>query len=457
MAEISEIVDFCLKDIDPVKRELQRRDLVSEFEIDYEIRMVLFLVAHIDGEVSAAESRLSEAVARRMDWSPMYRNLLQAKIEKQPTYSLENLKIGAGHSEFAEILYRLGGSMALIDGSLNQDERFLIANLVDRMLSSNAERAGSVNVELERLFQLEPGILATPKYVDGEEARPVETTGPESPPPEDEPVDLESCMAELDSLVGLNGVKEEIKRLVSYLSIQQKRQELKLSQTKLSLHMVFTGNPGTGKTTVARLVARIYRALGFLEKGHLVETDRSGLVGQYIGHTDVKTAEVVSRALDGILFIDEAYSLFKGTGNDFGIEAIDALVKRMEDNRDRLIVIVAGYTDEMEAFINSNPGLRSRFNTYIEFANFSSNELVGIFEQMCEVNDYRMETKAKSKLEEVFRQETNRAGRDFGNGRFCRNLFEQVLRTQAMRLSETDSNLTREDLITLKAKDFVLD
>ncbi|AWT60743.1 MAG: Stage V sporulation protein K [Candidatus Moanabacter tarae] len=454
MVDISEIVHFCLRDIDATKRELQRQGLVSEFEIDYEIRMILFLVAHIDGEVSSAESRLSEAVARRMNWSPMYRNLLQAKIEKQPTYSLENLKIGIGYSSMAEILYSLGGGMALIDGNFSQDEQFLIANLADLLLSADAELTCRVNRELERLFRLDSGTLRTPDSTVNDKDRTVETIEPEAIWEENDPVDLDTCLAELDSLVGLNGVKNEIKRLVSYLSIQQKRKEMKLSQTNLSLHMVFTGNPGTGKTTVARLVARIYRALGFLEKGHLVESDRSGLVGQYIGHTDVKTTEVVNRALDGILFIDEAYSLYKGTGNDFGLEAINSLVKRMEDYRDRLIVIVAGYTEEMEAFINSNPGFRSRFNTYIEFDDFSVDELGRIFEQMCEANDYSMDRMAKKRLEEILLQEIERSGRGFGNGRFCRNLFEQILRAQAMRLSEAKIALTKTDLVSLEAKDF---
>lgn len=454
MVDISEIVDFCLKDIDATKRELQRQGLVSEFEIDYEIRMILFLVAHIDGEVSAAESRLAEAVAERMNWSPMYRNLLQAKIEKQPTYSLENLRIGIRYPGMAEILYSLGGGMALIDGNFSQDEQFLITNLADLLLSSDSELAGRVNCELERFFRLDSGTLRTPDSTGNYKDRSFETVGPEAIREEDDPVDLDTCMVELDSLVGLNGVKNEIKRLVSYLSIQQKRKEMKLSQTNLSLHMVFTGNPGTGKTTVARLLARIYRALGFLEKGHLVESDRSGLVGQYIGHTDVKTAEVVNRALDGILFIDEAHSLYKGTGNDFGLEAINSLVKRMEDYRDRLIVIVAGYTEEMEAFINSNPGFRSRFNTYIEFADFSGDELGRIFEQMCEANDYSMDRMAKKRLKEILLREIEQAGRGFGNGRFCRNLFEQILRAQAMRLSGTKIDLTKKDLVALEANDF---
>lgn len=189
-------------------------------------------------------------------------------------------------------------------------------------------------------------------------------------------IDSDVSNNHLDDLIGLNLVKEEIATLVNYIKMKQMRDEMSLKSPDVSYHCVFLGNPGTGKTTVARIIADIYRELGILKRGHLVETDRSGLVAEYVGQTAVKTNQMIDKALDGVLFIDEAYSLVQGSSEDYGSEAIATLLKRMEDDRDRLVVILAGYTNEMEVFINSNPGLRSRFNRYIHFEDYSAEELL---------------------------------------------------------------------------------
>ena len=267
---------------------------------------------------------------------------------------------------------------------------------------------------------------------------------------------LSDCLSDLDGLIGLEPVKQEIKKLVSFLEVQKKREAVDLPTAGLTSHMVFTGSPGTGKTTVARLVAQIFRALGLLTKGHLVETDRGGLVGQYVGHTEVKTAQVVDEALDGILFIDEAYALSQGGENDFGRRAIDTLVKRMEDHRDRLVVIVAGYSEEMTEFIASNPGLRSRFSTYIDFANYDEQELEKIFELLAEGGGYQLDESARQALYTLFRERLAVADRSFGNGRYVRNTFEAILRNQALRLAHAKQEPTREDLMTLLSGDIVV-
>ena len=262
---------------------------------------------------------------------------------------------------------------------------------------------------------------------------------------------------ELDELIGLNSVKEEVHSLANFVKIQQQRKQQGLKTPKMSYHLVFTGSPGTGKTTVARIVARIYKDLGILKKGHTVETDRSGLVAEYVGQTAVKTNAIVDSALNGVLFIDEAYALVpeSGAGMDYGQEAISTLLKRMEDNRDSLVVIIAGYTNEMKRFIDSNPGLQSRFNRYINFPDYSAEELFDIFNLYLRKNQYTLNEESAAFLQEKLKYIVEHKDRNFGNARYVRNVFEKAVQQQANRLSgqkeiTTDelSEITTEDLQT---------
>lgn len=240
---------------------------------------------------------------------------------------------------------------------------------------------------------------------------------------------------ELNCLIGLERVKEEVSTLVNFIRIQKMREEQGLKIPPLSYHCVFTGNPGTGKTTVARIVAKIYKELGILTKGHLIETDRSGLIAEYVGQTAAKTNKLIDDALDGILFIDEAYALVSDGPNDYGKEAIATLLKRMEDNRDRLVVILAGYTDQMRKFIDANPGLQSRFNRYIEFDDYTADELYQIFMTNALKYEYKLSPEADVVLRKAMEDAVAGKDKNFGNGRFVRNLFEKVIELQANRLS----------------------
>ena len=240
---------------------------------------------------------------------------------------------------------------------------------------------------------------------------------------------------ELEDLIGLESVKQEVKSLANFVKLQKQRQQKGLKTPKLSYHLVFTGSPGTGKTTVARIVARIYKDLGILKKGHTVETDRSGLVAEYVGQTATKTNAIVDSALNGVLFIDEAYALVpEGNSNDYGQEAISTLLKRMEDDRDKLVVIIAGYTNEMKRFIDSNPGLQSRFNRYINFPDYSAQELVKIFHMYMKKNQYTISDEADTLLKEKLDYAVEHKDRNFGNARYVRNIFEKSIQAQANRL-----------------------
>lgn len=263
---------------------------------------------------------------------------------------------------------------------------------------------------------------------------------------------LQEVEAELASLIGLESVKRLVKEVQAYIAIQQRRSAERLVSEPLVLHMIFKGNPGTGKTTVARIFGRMFREMGVLPKGHLVECERADLVGEYIGHTAQRTREHIKKAMGGILFIDEAYSLARGGEKDFGKEAIDTLVKAMEDHKDQLIAILAGYQREMEQFLASNPGLRSRFPIHIDFPDYSADELLQIAHLMLRQREYRLSAAARAKLSAMLKAEAGRYDPNFGNARLVRNIIERAIRRQAVRLVRKQ-RISREELMLIEEVD----
>lgn len=265
---------------------------------------------------------------------------------------------------------------------------------------------------------------------------------------------LDDLLKELNQLIGLERIKEEVSELINFIKVQKIRESKGLQTQQLSRHLVFVGNPGTGKTTIARLLSRIYKILGVLSLGHLIETDRSGLVAGYVGQTAIKTKEVIERAIGGILFIDEAYTLSSSNSdNDYGKESIDTLLKMMEDNRNDLIVIVAGYPEKMNQFLNSNPGLKSRFNKYLYFDDYTPSQMINIFESFVKNSEYKLTLKAKMDLYKIISIHYDTRDKEtFGNARFVRNLFETTLSNQANRIV-TMNNFDDDILITIEAED----
>lgn len=266
----------------------------------------------------------------------------------------------------------------------------------------------------------------------------------------------EDHMKELNEMIGLSRVKEEVASLRNFVLVQEQRKRQGLKSNNVSYHCVFSGNPGTGKTTVARIVAGIYKDLGILKKGHLVEVQRSDLVAEYVGQTATKTNAKIDEALDGVLFIDEAYTLAEGGQGDFGQEAINTLLKRMEDDRNRLVVILAGYSNEIQHFIDSNPGLQSRFNRYIHFEDYSYEELLRIFIFNLSKNDFKITRDAFNAIGSIIREQIANKDSKFGNARYIRNMFETVIMKQANRLASCKKNPSKEDLMLITLEDITV-
>ena len=346
--------------------------------------------------------------------------------------------------------------LAAVDDDVTYSEAEFITECTDR-LSASCDTTG-VRKSREGLNPLDFVTSGEPSFVEKHSAQ-VQTSGgstsaPKAEEKEPEKPNFDELMEQLDSLVGLETVKKEVKNLINLVKVRKLRKENDLPVPPMSFHMVFLGNPGTGKTTVARLISGLYAAIGVLSKGQLVEVDRSGLVAGYVGQTALKTQEVIQSALGGVLFIDEAYSLSSGGENDFGRESIETLLKAMEDHRDDLVVIVAGYTGPMEKFIHSNPGLESRFNRYFFFPDYDGNQLTEIFRIQCKKNSYTLTPEADEAALKMFTRLYEERDENFGNGRDVRNCFEDMVVRQSNRVAAMESP-SKDDLITVLPEDLV--
>lgn len=347
--------------------------------------------------------------------------------------------------------------LAAVDDDVSYDEAAYITECTDKLTAicdtSGVRKSREALNPLDYVTSSEPGFQEKHRLQEqtagGEKSKAGDA---EKPDAEEKKPDFDELMAQLDSLVGLDDVKKDIKNLMNLVKVRRLRKENGLPIPPMSLHMVFMGNPGTGKTTVARIISGLYAAIGVLEKGQLIEVDRSGLVAGYVGQTALKTQEVIKSALGGVLFIDEAYSLASGGENDFGREAIETILKAMEDHRDELIVVVAGYNGPMEKFINSNPGLQSRFNKYFYFHDYNGEQLLYIFKGQCKKNGYALTEEAEAEAKAMFEELYENRGENFGNGRDVRNVFEDTVVRQSNRVAALDAP-TKDDLMQFLPED----
>lgn len=343
------------------------------------------------------------------------------------------------------------------ESSYLQNDALLSAARQSKLQS--AGQAGTVNTEnpaapITININLAADDSTATKRADIQASAPEESV-PVSGPATEEEETMESLLAELDGLVGLESVKQDVHSLMNFIKVTKIREKRGMKVPTISYHLVFTGNPGTGKTTVARLVAKLYYHMGILPQGQLVETDRSALVAGYLGQTAIKTQKVIQQAMGGVLFIDEAYSLAGETDDSYGKEAIETILKAMEDHRDELVVIVAGYTGLMHKFIESNPGLSSRFSKYFEYPDYSGEELLAIFHRFCEKNGYALKPEAADLLKRRFDELYATRDEHFGNARTARNIFEKAINAQADRIALQD-DISDADLVNITERDIAI-
>ena len=356
----------------------------------------------------------------------------------------------------AELLDRATGRNYGKDLKKETDDAVRKAQDALRQAQDLMDRTDSVTKELIRANNERAGKLPGAGEAGAKEgALPVQAavSGPAPEKPKEEPPKEpeKDPQEELDSLIGLTKIKHDVKELTDFVKIQKMRKDAGLRAVPVSLHLVFTGNPGTGKTTVARIISRIYKQIGVLSKGQLVEVDRSGLVAGYVGQTALKTQEQINKAMGGVLFIDEAYALSQ-KDDAFGQEAIDTILKAMEDHRDDLVVIVAGYTKPMERFIESNPGLKSRFNKYIEFPDYTLDELMAIFDMNCKKYDYIADEDVRRQIRAIIVARKLAQLENYANARDVRNMFEDIITNQARRVAAME-NPSQEDMMTISLED----
>ncbi len=425
---------------------------IGDFRYDL-IRMG-YLIAMVDGELDKAELiTINNTFLTRFN-SESLREQFYEDLQAEGCF-LDRVPEIIKHVAEAEKKEMLG-MQGMLFGA--RELCFGFKQFGSLVISCNGSRMRFEVVALERFFN---GLIEYVKQIESREDALVTPPAPAKTSNfvvEDSQGEhsIDELLAEVDEMIGLEGVKKEIHDLVNFIRIKQLRESRGLEVPVMSMHLVFTGNPGTGKTTIARKLGEIYKVLGVLQNGSVYETDRSGMVAGYMGQTAQKVQEVVEKAKGGILFIDEAYTLVSGQEGDFGQEAIDTLLKLMEDHRNELIVIVAGYPEPMEKFLNSNPGLRSRFNKYISFENYTSMQLYDIFCKLCRDNDYQLDDVLQDTILYNIERMIAMKGRDFANARDVRNYFEKVVTNQANRIVSLGTGSVN-DLMSIHLEDLNCD